>query len=590
MRVLRGLRRLDCPSALTWQTWAIAYAPSVSTAVLHDRNLYGGSLLAWLTVALIGAAGAGLVLLLAHLILRSMHPVAVLLGTFFLAGSVRGLGVGWSADVLGLVPDPQFGVRALSGGILGIFWLSVATFIVDGFRRHRAQRLTLEQLEQNAESDNQRAAFELQQLQARVNADVLANIAAVSRSLSSAAIARSPSTLRELAGQLHDLSADVVRPLSHDAVRTMPQAPAEERRKPGGGLWTLVRDAVTVDPFRPGWTLALLLPSILMTAIRGYGFVLGLLGAVWIAGMAALVLTIARTFLTQRLRRLPLPTRGLIVIIVWFLAAAASALPVALASWWGLGPTDAWQVFGIPLFAYVPVMSAGLAAAGAITNLWAIDEDERETRIAALRWQTQRMHQQLHAERTRLGRYLHGSVQSRLTATALKIEYALRDEALLDTSALISEVQADLRVLSTNITQFDEAPVIDVEARATLEGIAAVWSRTAHITLEIDSTADVLLREDAGAAESTVEIVREGISNAVRHGCATQISVEITADADIVIEIRDNGRFDPNAVRGMGSVQLDEMCSHWQRQPLPRGGTSLQCELPTSRRSADRRS
>ena len=150
MRVLRGLRRLDCPSALTWQTWAIAYAPSVSTAVLHDRNLYGGTLLAWLIVALIGAAGAGVVLLLAHLTLRSVHPVAVLLSVFFLAGSVRGLGVGWSADVLGLVPDPQFGVRALSGGILGIFWLSVATFIVDGFRRHRAQRLALEQLEQNA--------------------------------------------------------------------------------------------------------------------------------------------------------------------------------------------------------------------------------------------------------------------------------------------------------------------------------------------------------------------------------------------------------------------------------------------------------
>ena len=579
MKLWRYLRTIDSPSAFTWQTWAVAYAPSVSTAVLHDRNLYGGTVLEWLLVAIVGALGAGAVLLLAHLVLRERHPIAGLLGIFFLAGCVRGIGVGWSADLLGLVPDPQFVVRALSGGILGVFWLSVATLIVDGFRRHRATRMELEELEERGESERRAAVEDLARLNTRAQIDVAQQIAQITDDLRQEASDVTTAQLVATAERLHDLSAQVVRPLSHQAAlpETSPTPmPVTVRRR---GYSTIFRDAVTVDPFRPGWTLALLLPSILMTAVRGYGIVLGALGALWIAGMAALVLTVADRMLRQHLRHIPLMIRAVLVVVVWFIAAAASAMPVAIASARQLGPADAWDVFGIPLFAYVPVMCLGLAIAGAITQAWALDEDSRRSRIETLAWQAQRLHQQVWAERTRLGRFLHGSVQSALTSTALFIDSSVsRGE---DPSVICQQTALRLEdALATTEAGVDQTTRVDVSD--VLARVAQVWSRVANISLDVEDAAQQACELDSAAAESVVEVVRDGITNAIRHGGAQALQVTISLDSEhIVVVVLDDGSFTSSTNKGLGTSILDATCASWSRERSAAGGTVLTCHINT---------
>ena len=579
MKVLRFLRTLDSPSAFAWQTWAVAYAPSVSTAVLHDRNLYGGTVFEWLLVAVIGALGAGAVLLLGHLVLRGRHPVVVLLGTFFLAGCVRGLGVGWSADLLGLVPDPQFGVRALSGGILGIFWLSVATLIVDGFRRHRATRLELEELEERGENEHRAAAEDLNRLNARARDEVAKQIRDVEHELHEQASDVTSRQLLETAERLHDLSEQVVRPLSHQAA--MPDESRAPMRATGKrrGYSTILRDAVTMDPFRPGWTLALLLPSILMTAVRGYGFLLGALGALWIAGMAALTLTLAERTFGRRLRHIPLMIRAILVVGIWFVAAAASATPVAIASIRQLGPADAWAVFGIPLFAYVPVMCFGLAIAGAITQAWALDEDARRSRIETLAWQTQRLNQQVWAERTRLGRFLHGSVQSSLTSTALLIETSVAKD--MDPGEIARQTGLRLR----NLLDTTDVPITSVlpgaDIALTLDRIAQVWSRLADISIDVTDAVERTCALDIDAAEATIEVAREGITNAIRHGNADSVMVRVQHDSHALkLVVSDNGSFSGAARTGLGTSMLDSMCSTWSRERSADGGTALECRIP----------
>ena len=579
MKVWRYLRTIDSPSAFTWQTWAIAYAPSVSTAVLHDRNLYGGTHFEWLLVAIVGALGAGAVLLLGHLVLRDRHPMVVLLAVFFLAGCVRGIGVGWSADLLGLVPDPQFGVRALSGGILGIFWLSVATLIVDGFRRHRATRVELGELEERGESERRAAVDDLARLNARAQVDVAEQIREVRDDLQREASAMTSAELASTAERLHDLSAHVVRPLSHQAAlpeTTPTSVPVMGKRR---GYSTIFRDAVTVDPFRPGWTLALLLPSILMTAVRGYGIVLGALGALWIAGMAALVLTVADKTLRRHLRFIPLFIRVILVVVVWFIAAAASAMPVAIAPTRQLGPADAWDVFGVPLFAYVPVMCLGLAIAGAITQAWALDEDSRRSRIEALTWQAQRLHQQVWAERTRLGRFLHGSVQSALTSTALFIDSSVSRGD--DPSTICRQAATRLGDLFTT-TEAGVDPGAQVDVSDVLTRIAQVWSRVANISIDIDSPAQRACALDSTAAESVVEVVRDGITNAIRHGGAQALQVTINVDAEeIVVVVVDDGSFTASTNMGLGTSILDNTCASWSRERSVAGGTILTCRVAT---------
>jgi signal transduction histidine kinase len=559
--------RLTSPSALSIPTWILAFAPSVTTAVLHDRNLYGGSASLWLAAAVVGAVLAGFVLWLASQLLGARRPLVVLLLVFALAGCARGFGVGWSAQAFGLVSDPQFEVRVLSGAILAIFWLGVATLIVDGFRIHRHTRMELEERERAADETYRASTAELHALTARADQGVVAQVDTLSTTIDSLIVTdpSSRDSLLQIAEELHDVSANVVRPLSHEAAlapEPMPGPPPRSR-----ALGVIAVDTITVDPFRPGWVAALLFPSILMTAVRGYGFVLGVIGALWIAGMAALLLWCGRHLITPHLRRWVVPLRGLAVIVVWLAAGAASAVPVAWSSTWGVGPTDARAVFGIPLLAYVPITSLGL------------DTDTRAARIASLTWQTRLVRQGIASERMRLGRFLHGSVQSTLTSTALLIETGLaRGE---DVREIAGEASRRLRVLVEQTRTRAEQPPIDVVD--VLDQIAEVWSRQARVDITVDSSASLACSRDPNAAESVVEIVREAIANSIRHGHATSVlaSIESSGEALLSIEIRDDGVFRESASQGFGSVMLDDMCLEWSREPTHAGGTLLRCTIPT---------
>ena len=578
-RARQALDRLACPSALSIPVWVVAFAPSVTTAVLHDRNLFGGSALAWLLAAVVGALAAGLVLALAAMLLRGRRPLIVLLAVFALAGALRGLGVGSSAFALGLVDDPQLGIRALSGAVLALFWLPIATVVVDGFRRHRRTREELDRVTADAEGDLARAQAELQEVRERTRLDITDQVAGVAHTLDD--LPRDPAEataeLQKCATLLHDLASTVVRPISHEAAR---QAQAEPVRA-SVSRWVAYRavmvDAVTVDPFRPDWLALLLFPSILMTAIRAYGPIPGILGAGSIVLLAACVLLIGRRFLTPRLHRWAASWRFVVVIGVWALAAVASALPVAISSGWEISPERSWAVFGVPLLAYVPITCAGIAVGTAISTAWALDEDARASRIASLTWQTRLDEQRTWVTRRQWGRHLHGSVQSALTSTALLIEMQLRSGA--DPSAVAD--QARERLSPVLLASAEPPPETTVDVEEVLGGITAVWSRVASIRVTLDSAAHADLAVDSAAAERVVEIVREGLSNAIRHGHAREVHIDVVTDGGgaVDVSIRDDGAWTSRAGTGLGSALLDEWCLTWERQRTGAGGTLLQCQV-----------
>jgi signal transduction histidine kinase len=575
----QALDRLACPSALSIPVWLVAFAPSVTTAVLHDRNLFGGSVLAWLFAAVVGALAAGLVLALAAVLLGGRRPLVVLLAVFALAGALRGLGVGSSAFALGLVDDPQLGIRALSGAVLALFWLPIATVVVDGFRRHRRTREELDRVTADAEGDLARAQAELQEVRERTRLDITDQVAGVAHTLDD--LPRDPADataeLQACATRLHDLASTVVRPISHEAAREAQAAPVRASVSRWVAYRAVVVDAVTVDPFRPDWLALLLFPSILMTAIRAYGPIPGILGAASIVLLAAFVLLTGRRLLTPRLHRWAASWRFVVVIGVWALAAVASALPVALSSGWEISPERSWAVFGVPLLAYVPTTCAGIAIGTAISSAWALDEDARTSRIASLTWQTRLDEQRTWATRRQWGRHLHGSVQSALTSTALLIEMHLRSGA--DPSAVADQARERLRPVLLASAEPPTEATVDVEE--VLGGITAVWSRVASISVTLDSDSRAGLAADTAAAERVVEIVREGLSNAIRHGHAKQVTIDVATgeDGTVDVSVRDDGAWTARAGTGLGSTLLDEWCLTWERQRTDAGGTLLQCRV-----------
>ena len=113
-----------------------------------------------------------------------------------------------------------------------------------------------------------------------------------------------------------------------------------------------------------------------------------------------------------------------------------------------------------------------------------------------------------------------------------------------------------------------------------------MWRNVATIDMAREPAALERLDGDAIAAEQVVEIVREAISNAVRHGRANRITVTVSAvqPADIEVIIDDNGAFTDEQRRGLGT-EIMQGLTRWLRwEPSPMGGTRVTCLIAADQR------
>jgi signal transduction histidine kinase len=74
--------------------------------------------------------------------------------------------------------------------------------------------------------------------------------------------------------------------------------------------------------------------------------------------------------------------------------------------------------------------------------------------------------------------------------------------------------------------------------------------------------------KDSVSAHCINEIVKECVSNAIRHGEASQVTVSISdpLDGSISISITNNGDAKISAQQGVGSLMLDEVTMNWSRE------------------------
>ena len=575
-------RRATGPSALTLPVWAIAFAPSLTTVMLHDRNKYGGSLALWMLAGIAGALCAGGVLAIAHFLSRGRLRGLSVLIVFTAAGVARGLGVAVVVAVLDLAPTPQWASRAGSGAVLAVCWLAIATLIVDGYRRHRAAVNEIAQQGAQAQAARDFAEVQLGEIRGLVETRLIttldSGVATLDRVMASPPDPRAADAVRGTAEEIGGTVSSVVRPLSHD-LATPIEVPVAVVRLPRIPLRIVLADVVTVTPFNPGWVGSLLFLSILFTALSVYGPGLGLLGAFLIAACAAVVLLILQRLITPRLVRLPSAACACIVVLGWLLAAAASTIPILVTHRMGIGPDYAVSVYALPLLAYVPVTAFGTAIVLVIDRQFTLSEAQMQSVVDDLAWVTRRMEQQILADRRRLARVLHGSVQSALTASAMRLEQVAQRLALGEASVDLPAEIATLRALRDRLAVVASEAPEPIDAATVLDDIAMVWRNVASIQMAFDTGMVARLDHDPLAAEQVVEVVREAISNAVRHGRATRISVTAcpAAPSDIEIVIDDDGVFSDAQGRGMGT-EIMQSLTRWLRwEPSPLGGTRVTC-------------
>jgi anti-sigma regulatory factor (Ser/Thr protein kinase) len=79
-----------------------------------------------------------------------------------------------------------------------------------------------------------------------------------------------------------------------------------------------------------------------------------------------------------------------------------------------------------------------------------------------------------------------------------------------------------------------------------------------------------------------LEIVTEAVSNAVRHGGATQVSAAMSCEGDrTTLIVQDNGQEATSGAPGLGTRVLESCALEWSRDRIP-GGAILRAVLPAS--------
>ncbi|EUA73285.1 response regulator [Mycobacterium xenopi 4042] len=182
---------------------------------------------------------------------------------------------------------------------------------------------------------------------------------------------------------------------------------------------------------------------------------------------------------------------------------------------------------------------------------------------AALAWQlatTQRRMRELDVltDRDRIARDLHDHVIQRLFAVGLALQgtipRARYPEVKQRISNAVDDLQAVIQEIRVAIFDLHGGPPGATHLRQRLDTAIAQFAdsgvRTTSQFVGPLSVVDPVLADHAEA------VVREAVSNAVRHANATEVSVEVRVENDLSITVVDNGRGIAGCVTESGLANL----------------------------------
>jgi signal transduction histidine kinase len=159
-------------------------------------------------------------------------------------------------------------------------------------------------------------------------------------------------------------------------------------------------------------------------------------------------------------------------------------------------------------------------------------------------------------ERLKLSRELHDVAGHKLTALKLILSRLARDaqvggrEEMTTAAHLAEELLTDVRAVVTELRKHD-----GIDVRAGLEAMTARISGVRFV-IDIPETARASSVE---TAEALLRCAQEGITNALRHGAPTTITIECRRQDDHVeLRVRDDGLRAPRIRFGNGLTGMRE--------------------------------
>ncbi|MCP2259106.1 GAF domain-containing protein [Streptoalloteichus tenebrarius] len=193
------------------------------------------------------------------------------------------------------------------------------------------------------------------------------------------------------------------------------------------------------------------------------------------------------------------------------------------------------------------------------------------------------------ADRDRIARDLHDHVIQRLFATGLGLQGTLRRSADPEVRRRIQQAveQLDQTVREIRTSIFDlhtPAGAEETSLRRRLLDVVSEASAGGDMTpaVRVSGPVDTLVPPELG--QHAVAVLREAVSNAVRHGRASTVDVIVDAGDDLVLEVVDDGVGIDPAVARSGLRNLEQRATEcggtFTVRPEPGGGTRLRWQAP----------
>jgi signal transduction histidine kinase len=549
----RLLNQIGSRYALSNQVLVFFLLPAYGTGLIFESLRLETNFLERFGVATAGYLATISVLLLARRILKGKEVKSrpfFVLGAFLLSGLTRGVVI-LGLDILTGQHQPgQELFRLLGGPIFTFVTLTVAAVLASNYQRHRELLAALadERYRLQIRSASIRAKVQIQR------EELLEKV----RSLLDPAIAKIQAKLtgessNEVINSLRSTVDDVVRPLSVEVAEASDELEAESGRAQIREKAPIPKRIMLGEFFVPLW--AALIASITLVPVSFLFETPANSVIILLTSFFSMLLILG---LIQRIT-LNLPVHP---------AMAAVAVPVfyavSLSPFYAVAPIFEWavsteQIHSLLLFGAVvggttfAAQFAQLQRKSTTEKLEAVNQ-QLEILNAALR-------QELWLNRRRTASVLHGPVQAALFASAMKLS---QDEK--PTPKLVAEVEQDIQSALEKLNNPSNLELADVSA--VLNQIIDIWSDAADISIQIPEELEAAIAKQPLTSEALIEISREFITNAIKHGKASKVSLEVSRldGARIAIEVIDDGQgLPPGAKPGFGSKLLTELSLVWRQ-------------------------
>ena len=528
----------------------------------------------WLYIAVLSfAAVAFLAYAFKKLILEVFYakrsPGLINFLAIAILGAIKNVLVGELAALYGLVDTVDWAFRIYGGAGLAIGVLLAFIFILGERVDHNLTIAELEatraQLIQHRAEAEELLETERLELMLQTQSTLLPSLDSIQKNL-----ARGSRRLGAVE-ELRELIQNQVRPLSKLLSQTAQKMSiAEAPSKPKKPVARMLQESFFVKP--------LIAPaSMLIMILLGTWFltyiILGIEAASWsiLYSLASwLVILVAKFMIPKNLKMKRTPG-VLFLVLIGFIASNASYWPLKEFS---SNFQEDILLLLVVLNTIGSVMGFAYSKSYQIDRLEAVRQMTRDNNLLAR--EVALFDQQMWIARRNWSFVVHGTVQAALTAAITR----------LGTDAEPEQFQVDLALsdLERAANALSQTPEIEVDLSKALQNISSTWDGICQVKINITERATRALDRNSDARICVNEICKEAVSNAVRHGEAKRVDIEIDRSGDEILFITasNNGRpIEKSAVPGVGSKMFDELTVEWSLETY-RGAaqTVLEAQVP----------